>query len=309
MRKLLTFAGLIALFYAGFILIAPMFFGLPETRRTVSPIPESAGIAHETIRFPSTQHPLMLTGWWMPAEEMRGVIILVHGFRGQREIPRFGGIALAAQLIEAGYSVLSFDLRNHGESDEGPNGDLVIADLPHDLTGAINWVKAQAPAQPIGVIGVSLGGDVVIRTAAGDNRIDALVTVDGAFEPLEASYNFMVQERNVPPFLARQIVWSMQHVHRIWPKENAIEIGKRLEGSKLLLIHNEADPVSPASGAHKLKASLPDAEVWITPKPAADNPVMRHAGRQGSHVLSYLLYREQFLETVLDFLERRLGSD
>lgn len=307
MRKLLLTVVLIALFYAGFILIAPMFFGFPETRRTVSPIPKSAEIIHETVRFPSTQHPVMLTGWWMPANDMRGVIILVHGFRGQREIPRFGGIALATHLIRAGYSVLSFDLRNHGESDAGPNGDLVIADLPHDLIGAINWVSTHAPAQPIGVIGISLGGDVVIRAAARDSRIDALVTVDGAFEPVEASYNFMVHERNIPPFFAHQLVWSMQHVHRIWPKENAIEIGKQLEGSKLLLIHNEADPVSPASGARKLKAGLPEAELWITPKPAPDNPVMHNAGRQGSHVLSYLLYPQQFLETVLSFFEQRLG--
>lgn len=306
MRKLLSVVGLIALFYAGFILIAPMFFGFPETRRAVNPIPESAGITFETVRFPSTQPPIMLTGWWMPADNMRGVIILVHGFRGQREIPRFGGVTFAAQLIEAGYSVLSFDLRNHGESDAGPNGDLVIADLPHDLIGAINWVTTQAPDQPIGVIGMSLGGDVVIRTAARDSRIDALVTVDGAFEPVEASYKFMVHERGIPPFFARQIAWSMQHVHGIWPKENAIEIGKRLEGSKLLLIHNEADPVSPASGARKLKAGLPDAELWITPEPAPDSPAMRNAGRQGTHVLSYLLYPQQFLETVLRFLDQRL---
>lgn len=307
MRKLLVSIVLIALFYAGFILIAPKFFGFPETRRAVNPIPESAQITYETVHFPSTQGPIQLTGWWMPAENARGIIILVHGFRGQREIPRFGGVAFARQLIGAGYSVLSFDLRNHGDSDTSPDGELVIADLPRDLSGALDWVAAKQPDLPIGVIGLSLGGDVVIRTAAHDSRIAAIVTVDGAFEPVAASFNFMVRERGIPAPLARQLVWSMQYVHRIWPDESALDIGKRLDGRKLLLIHNEADPVSPASGARKLKAALPDAELWITPPPPADHPLMRNAGRQGSHVLSYLLYPEAFVEKVLNFFDQRLA--
>ena len=91
------------------------------------------------------------------------------------------------------------------------------------------------------------------------------------------------------------------------PDESALDIGKRLDGRKLLLIHNEADPVSPASGARKLKAALPDAELWITPPPPADHPLMRNAGRQGSHVLSYLLYPDAFVEKVLNFFDQRLA--
>jgi pimeloyl-ACP methyl ester carboxylesterase len=69
-----------------------------------------ADLAGRDVEFES--HGATLCGWFVPFEQRRGVIVLLHGVRGNRlqmvGRPRF--------LHRAGYSALLYDSRAHGES-------------------------------------------------------------------------------------------------------------------------------------------------------------------------------------------------
>ena len=69
--------------------------------------------------------------------------------------------ALAGALVAAGYDVVTYDARGHGESE----GKCTLGDLErHDVAAA---VQATNPASgPVVLVGLSMGAIVVLRHAA-----------------------------------------------------------------------------------------------------------------------------------------------
>ena len=96
---------------------------------------------------------------WLPAGQPRAAVVFMHGLgehRRARPYPPFYE-ALAA----AGYAVLAFDLRGHGES-QGPRlYARNLAVLTQDLSHAIALAADEANGRPVFVMGGSLGGAIV----------------------------------------------------------------------------------------------------------------------------------------------------
>ncbi|MDF1643729.1 MAG: alpha/beta fold hydrolase [Pseudomonadales bacterium] len=304
-KKIMFGVVLATVLYLAIILIAPLLVPLPDTRKPVAPIPAELKITNERVTFPSAQSDLNLVAWWMPNPEPKAVVVLVHGHGGQRTMEVFGGMQLAKNMLDAGYAVLSVDLRGHGESDDAPGGKLEPANLVFDVMGAIDWVKQKHPELAVGVIGASLGGATIVMAGVQDKRIEAVIAVAPALEPEASIERYLVHVMSLPKSVARHLAWSMVNVHGQLGSVDPLEVGAQLDGSKLFLIHNEADPINPVSGSRKLKAILPAAQLWITP-PAPDNPVVLARGAWGSHVRSYLLHPKEFAEKTVEFLDARL---
>lgn len=304
-KNIVLAAVLATLLYLGVILIAPLVVSLPETRKPVAPIPPKLDITHERVAFPSTQPDINLVAWWMPNPNAKAVVVLVHGHGGQRTMEVFGGMQLAKNMLDAGYAVVSVDLRGHGESDDAPGGKLEPANLVLDVKGAIDWIKQIHPDLPVGVIGASLGGATVVLAGVEDPRIEAVIAVDPALEPSLSIENFLVHIMSVPKTVARHLAWSMVEVHNQFGGTDPLKVAAQLDGKKLFLIHNEADPVNPVSGSRRLKGILPEAQLWVTP-PAIDHPIVLERGAWGSHVRSYLLHPVTFAEKTISFFDARL---
>src|SRR5205085_6327039 len=89
---------------------------------------------------------LALAGWWMPAApgaaNASTTIILVHGVSSQMgKVVRMW----APFLHAAGYSVLAFDLRNHGASPDAHGGDVTYGvDEADDVAAAVAYVRDHA---------------------------------------------------------------------------------------------------------------------------------------------------------------------
>lgn len=68
----------------------------------------------QTIRF-ATAHGLTLEGWWfITTYEQKGHALLTHGWGSNRTTLQ----PLVPVLLAAGWNVLIFDVRNHGNSDK-----------------------------------------------------------------------------------------------------------------------------------------------------------------------------------------------
>ena len=98
---------------------------------------------------------------WQPETAPKAVVCLVHGL-GEHS-GRYGH--LAAFLNQAGYALLSFDLRGHGKSEGqrgyAPSYKALLDDIARLLDEAAN----RYPDLPRFLYGHSLGGNLVINCA------------------------------------------------------------------------------------------------------------------------------------------------
>lgn len=119
-----------------------------------------------------------LSGWHADLGNGNGVVVLVHGIRSCR----LSMLQRARMLQRAGYSTLLFDMQAHGESD----GDqITLGHLErHDVAAAVKFARAQHPAEPLALIGVSLGGASALL--ASPLQIDALV-LESVYSNIESA--------------------------------------------------------------------------------------------------------------------------
>lgn len=136
---------------------------LVAERNPIEERPEEYGLAYEDVSFEPRGWPeITLRGWWLPAEDAKGVVIRSHGVnRNRAEL-----LGLAAALVEDGFSVLTFDLRGHGESDPAQMGaGLHERD---DVLGALDYAVRRLGAEPGRVLlhGNSYGGAIALLAGA-----------------------------------------------------------------------------------------------------------------------------------------------
>ena len=98
-------------------------------------------------------------------------IVLLHGSGSTRD----GVLDHLAELARAGFGILAFDARGHGESDGtamdwGWYGD-------RDTAAAVSFLEHRPDVERgrIGAVGLSMGGEEALTTAASDPRIRAVV--------------------------------------------------------------------------------------------------------------------------------------
>ena len=114
---------------------------------------------HAEFKF-NTFDGLSLFGQsWQPEDRPRAVVCLVHGLR--EHSGRY--VHVADSLIQAGYTLISFDLRGHGKS-EGPRGHTPsYGALMKDISSLLEVANKQFPQLPFFLYGHSLGGNLVLN--------------------------------------------------------------------------------------------------------------------------------------------------
>jgi uncharacterized protein len=122
----------------------------------------------------SASDGVRLSGWYVPGRNGAAVILL-HGSHGDRtsteDYLRF--------LSRAGYGVLAFDARGHGQS--GGHTNALGWQADRDVAGAVAFLRRQHDVEPsrIGMLGLSMGAEVALRAAANGVPLRAIVA-DGA---------------------------------------------------------------------------------------------------------------------------------
>jgi predicted alpha/beta-fold hydrolase len=90
----------------------------------------------------------------------RGLVVLIHGWEGHHNSTYLYSMACA--LYGAGYAVFRLNLRDHGGSHH-LNREVFHSARIKEVVGAIRAVQQLEPAQPLFVIGFSLGGNFSLR--------------------------------------------------------------------------------------------------------------------------------------------------
>jgi MYXO-CTERM domain-containing protein len=147
------------------VVVAGYSYVTTHVARAVVP-PNQLGIPHEDVRF-TTADGLELEGWYIPSRNGAAVI----AFPG-----RSGPQRPARMLARHGYGVLLFDRRGEGRSEGEPNSWGWGGDA--DVKAAIAYLQRRPDVDPdrIGGIGLSVGGEMMIETAAETGELAAVVS-------------------------------------------------------------------------------------------------------------------------------------
>lgn len=110
-----------------------------------------------------------IEGYSWPLKSPSKVICIVHG------IGEFGGRydRVAQKFNEAGYAVLSMDLRGHGKSLGKPGQCAPRKDVLDDVSALLTYAQMAYPGVPIVLYGHSMGGNITLdyRCRGGMNDV------------------------------------------------------------------------------------------------------------------------------------------
>jgi uncharacterized protein len=126
-----------------------------STRTPILRRPDEYGLDYEDVFFPA-QDGVTLEGWFIPADSDR-LIICNHpmpcnryGYPGHLEPwTNFGGFEVNflpeyKVLHDAGYNILTYDIRNHGRSGMGSGGIIGHGVLEYrDVIGSLHYAKSR----------------------------------------------------------------------------------------------------------------------------------------------------------------------
>ena len=108
-----------------------------------------------------------LEGWYIPSKNGAAVIAFPC---------RSGPQKLARMLARHGYGVLLFDRRGEGAGEGDPNAFGWRGE--RDVKAAIEFLRRRPDVDPerIGGLGLSVGGELMLQTAAETSALAAVVT-------------------------------------------------------------------------------------------------------------------------------------
>ncbi|MGI9430884.1 MAG: alpha/beta hydrolase, partial [Myxococcota bacterium] len=111
----------------------------------------------------------------VPLADRPPAVLLVHGYSNDRTMMRH----LGRRLAEAGYGVLSIDVRGHGQNRAPFARDPDGVNLFEDFAAAADWLRAAAwvDGSRLAVVGFSMGGRAAQRFAERDSGVDAAVMI------------------------------------------------------------------------------------------------------------------------------------
>jgi pimeloyl-ACP methyl ester carboxylesterase len=248
--------------------------GMATTRRFQFNDKENAGLSPASFQLSSEDVSFKapdgteLRGWWVPAADAKGSVILAHGLNRSRiemvkKVPFLHGL---------GWNALLFDMRHHGESGGAATtfGQLE----KDDVHAATVLVRARATG-PVVLWGVSLGAATVMLAAADDKAV-AGVVCDSSYRSLpDTVHHHMSLFRGfrwwtgiVPPWpTADEVLFWMGRRGGFDPATTDVRAAAaRLAGRPALFVANTEDPRMPKEIAFELKQAAGDgAMVLLVP--------------------------------------------
>ena len=258
------------------------------------PVPERIGspppdLAASPVAFRSATG-LPVHGWLSHGARGRGIVLLLPAVRANR----LSMVDRARLLRAAGYSTLAIDFQATGESP----GDRITFGWRErlDVLAAVRFSKQELPAEPVAVLGTSLGGAAAVFAAA-ELEVDAVI-LEAVYPTLDAAVQNRLRIRlgGIGAAFAPLLLAQVRPTVGVWPSElKPVDRIAQLR-CPVLVIGGTRDRHTTAADTHRLyDAARAPKELWMI---------------EGADHADFLRARRQDYESrVLDFLGRVLGSE
>jgi len=225
-RTLIIVAGVYVVFAALLYIFQAHYVYYPE--RTLSGDPSRIGLQFETVYF-ETPDGMKLSGWLIPSESARGVILFCHGNAGNIS-HRLESIQIFHRL---GLEVFIFDYRGYGESEGKPTEQGTYKDAEAAWQYLIE--ERQVNPNEVIVFGRSLGGGVASWLA--QSRAPGALILESTFVSLPDI------AATVYPYLPVRLLLRFEY--------NTAEYLGRVD-CPVLIVHSRDDEIMPFSHGWRL---------------------------------------------------------
>jgi alpha-beta hydrolase superfamily lysophospholipase len=281
---------LLAAGYVGVATVTADQFTRPK-RIAVVGSPADLGLTFETVEFASLIDGISLRGGWMPAPGSDRAVVIVHGRNSSRSASNGDLTRQAEGVVKAGFSVLSFDLRGHGES-SGERYSFGPLER-HDVLAAVAFVRARGiPSGHIAFLCHSMGAATCLLTAPYAADVSAVIA-DSAYGRFTDILDVVFPKQCGLPALfipGSELVADVLYGIDV-TKAAPIEVVDQIRPRPILFIHGESDTYVPPDNSRRLwHASGESAELlWLLPGV--------------EHDLAYRLYPKEYMDRVTGFLD------
>ncbi len=277
-RGLIAVAGLLLALQVGY----PMANAYLGTHRS-SPRPSEAdlGLAYEEVEI-AADGGAVLRAWYRPARN-RAAVITYPERQGAQPYARF--------LAAHGYGVLMVDRRGHGGSTGDPNsygwGEY------RDIAAAVAFLRSRDDVDPdrIGGIGFSVGGEVLLETAARTSDLRAVVAEGAGFRSIREFRHLGAASWFSYPLVGVATLSTAVFANRP-PPPDLLDLMRQTPPRPVLLIQAETGQGGEELNPRYAAAAGTTAELWQVPG--------------STHVGGLRATPEEYERRVIDFFDRAL---
>lgn len=261
--------------------------------------PTASGLTPHELAIPSGNGKL--DAWLFSGDPSR-VVVLGHSIGAEKS----RSLSYAIFLVEAGYTVLLFDFRNHGKSFTDRSFSGYSRRFADDLVAAVRHVRAMPEHEGAhcALYGLSMSSFAVVHSLGRLEGIDAAICDSGpTAHPAQAIRNLLRigmlpipapmrswPALNLLEFVFRPLTALSMSPPRPWPPSP-----KAPEYSvPILFVVGDRDTVVSADEVREMAESFPNGKVLLVPG--------------AGHLRSLSADRDLYRATVLEFLARHLGK-
>ena len=264
-----------------------------------------------TIDVPG--EPITLAAWTMEQNASSPWVIVVHGIRSCKA--NHEALIPAAWLHQAGYNVILFDMRDHGNSTI-EDGLISAGQREHrDVLAVWQWLQDTKDVEPerIGAVGISMGAGAVTIAFEQEPRLQSVF--------LESPYSSMgnvIEEELVfagfPTFLKDAALFagkvsSGDNLVKYEPIDAMKVVGNR----SVYITHSHEDVrINSYHGVAMCDAARSSVDAGGTVECWFDSSAVAHndGGREGilSHITLMLTQPDEYRDRMVGFFEQSIGQ-
>lgn len=263
--------------------------------RPVRQRPETVGLVGERVMVPGADD-LPLACWWIPAEGPADAVVIGHGIR------RDSGsvMSLAKRMHHAGYHVLTFDMRNHGESaqDHLLRGQSTLTAVDHHRVVHYVGTRPEMAGRKVGLIGFSMTSWTSMWAARREPELVRAVVCDSGpsmdmIRSMGRTYD--VARQRMPRLLRGPILFQVGKTAFTWASAWLFQLAEWPQllpdpSVPVLFVIGERDPVVRPDDVRVQMEHYPGSTLWVVPR--------------ASHTTSIVVEPEEFVRRVTGVLEQ-----
>ncbi len=252
---------------------------------------------YETVRFPSRQARINISGWYVEGKPVAPAVILVHGKEGCK---RAQDVLLPAGMLSRnGFHVLMIDLRDVGDSDPDDGRSSIGNEEYLDVLGAFDWLVREKgfAANRVGLFANSLGGASAVYAFSEEPNVPALF-VQSTFGNLRQVMREELRRNGLPALLAPaalimgRVVGGVNLLAR-----DPISAIRKAGSRPVYIVHSRNDPRIDVNQSEQLAAAAQAGGAQVT----------TWFPELGNHVQTPAWYPEEFEQRIVGFFRGALA--
>lgn len=261
------------------------------------PSPEKFQLPATAVKIPVNNSRIVLDAWVIPASEAAHTVIVGHGIGRNKH----AALPYAAFLHRAGYNVVAFDHRNHGESSDDRSVRPMSNRFTDDIAAVIDFVQGR-PDLCAGQIALytfsfSTFPALYVLDRPGCQQLAAIICDSGPVKHILPLYSRFIaaNQLTLPALCKGPVLFAVVKVAYTYIGDAMLAVKNwppRLEHLPvaLLFIANERDTLIPAEEVQQVAALYPQAQFWMAP--------------MTPHLQAVRMHEEEYAELIEDFLQR-----